>query len=319
MGLLSIGKRRRLQRCAGPRGCFAVLAVDHRNNLRQALNPNDPDSVPDKALIVFKDDVIRALAPAATAVLLDPELGAAQVIKSGSLPGSAGLIVAIEQTGYDGDRFSRISRLLPGWSPERMERLGADGVKLLVYYHPDAPAASQIEVLVEEVAAGCMAADVPLFLEPLSYSAASSLPGLAAQGKSRLVVQTARRLTAIPGVDVLKAEFPIDVSAVSDEAAWADACRELTRASRVPWVLLSASVSYDTYLRQVVVAAQAGASGVAVGRAVWKEALGLQGAARRKFLDTVARERMERLAALCEALATPWIEYDNPGREGPER
>ena len=40
----------------------------------------------------------------------------------------------------------------------------------------------------------------------------------------------------------------------------------MTEVSTVPWVLLSASVSYDIYLKQVRVACEAGASGVMAGR-----------------------------------------------------
>ena len=86
----------------------------------------------------FKRAVVRALAPVATGTLLDPEIGAAQCIADGSLPGSAGLIVAIEATGYDGPSTARISRVLDGWSVEKAKRMGASAAKLLVYYHPEA-------------------------------------------------------------------------------------------------------------------------------------------------------------------------------------
>jgi tagatose-1,6-bisphosphate aldolase len=43
-------------------------------------------------------------------------------------------------------------------------------VKLLVYYHPDAPNADEQERLVADVAAACQAADIAVFLEPLSFS-----------------------------------------------------------------------------------------------------------------------------------------------------
>jgi tagatose-1,6-bisphosphate aldolase len=131
-------------------------------------------------------------------------------------------------------------------------------------------------------------------------------PRLSPQERRRVVVETARRLTAIPGVDVLKAEFPLDVAAVPDETEWLAACCELTDGSCVPWVLLSAGVDFETYLRQAVMAASAGASGVAVGRAVWREAAELSVEARDAFLSTVARERMARVTALCQALARPW-------------
>jgi tagatose-1,6-bisphosphate aldolase len=98
-----------------------------------------------------------------------------------------------------------------------------------------------------------------------------------------VVVETARRLV-VPGVDVLKAEFPLDITAEPQERIWAEACSELTAASPVPWVLLSASVDFETFLRMLTVACQSGASGVAVGRAVWQEAAGLTGEKRLAFL-----------------------------------
>lgn len=126
------------------------------------------------------------------------------------------------------------------------------------------------------------------------------------------MIETARRLTRL-GCDVLKAEFPLDITTQTDEGVWMEACSELSAASAVPWVLLSASVDYDTYLRQVTIACQQGASGVAVGRAVWKEAPTLSGQARQEFLTQVALPRMERVTVLCDELASPWFDlYQGP-------
>jgi hypothetical protein len=47
------------------------------------------------------------------------------------------------------------------------------------------------------------------------------------------VFSLARHLI-VPGVDVLKAEFPLDISVESDERAWRSACEELSQVSRVP-------------------------------------------------------------------------------------
>jgi tagatose-1,6-bisphosphate aldolase len=88
-----------------------------------------------------------------------------------------------------------------------------------------------------------------------------------------------------------------------------DACEEISSASVTPWILLSAAVDYETFLRQVTVACNAGASGIAVGRAVWKEAVMMTGDDRMKFLRTVARHRMSRLTSLCHALAKPYTDF----------
>lgn len=195
--------------------------------------------------------------------------------------------------------------MLPGWGAEKAKRLGATAAKLLVYYHPDAPMANDMEKLVREVAADCDKHDLPLFLEPLSYSPDLSKKKLSPEERHQVVIETARRLSPL-GADILKAEFPLEVSDGSDDSQWLAACKELSQASAIPWVLLSATAPYELFVRQVTAACEAGASGVAVGRAVWREAATLTGQARLDFLRNTAYDRMARITALCNALAHPW-------------
>lgn len=74
---LSIEKLRGLQQISSARGTFTALALDHRQNLRKA----NPAFVADAELSRFKLAVTAELAPYATAVLLDPEVSAAQAAK----------------------------------------------------------------------------------------------------------------------------------------------------------------------------------------------------------------------------------------------
>ncbi|MBN1265238.1 MAG: tagatose 1,6-diphosphate aldolase [Anaerolineales bacterium] len=301
----TVGKLRGLAQCATRRGTFAMLALDHRGNLRRALNPENSDSVSFEQMVAFKKEVTRSLAPYTSGILLDPEIGGAPAIASGALPGHVGLLMAVEATGYAGDTTERRSRVLPGWSVGKIRRMGASGVKLLLYYHPDAAEARAQEELVREVAETCRFYDLPLFLEPLSFSIDPAQPKLTSDQKRSVVIQTAKNLTPL-GIDVLKAEFPLDVRSSTDETLWKEACEELDAASHVPWILLSAGVEFETYLRQVQAACRAGASGVLAGRAIWKEAADLSGQARMDFLTCTAAERMQRITALCDALAKPW-------------
>ena len=64
-------------------------------------------------------------------------------------------------------------------------------------------------------------------------------------------------------------------------------------------------MDYESYLRQVLVACQEGAAGIAVGRAVWQEAVGLKGSKRSAFLQTNACERLAQLTELCSRNARP--------------
>ena len=133
MTFLSIGKFRGLQQISSKRGTFTCLALDHRQNLRKA----NPAFVDDAELSRFKLDVTKALAHRATAVLLDPEVSAAQAISARAIPSSVGLVVAVESTGYTGDATARHAQVIPGWNVEKAKRMGASAIKLLVYYHPN--------------------------------------------------------------------------------------------------------------------------------------------------------------------------------------
>jgi tagatose-1,6-bisphosphate aldolase len=302
MKTLSIGKLRGLQACASPRGTFTCLALDHRQNLRKA----NPAFVADAELSRFKLEVTAELAPDATCVLLDPEVSAAQAIAAGKLPGDKAFVLAVESTGYGGEATARKGQVIPGWSVEKAKRMGASMIKLLVYYHPDSPTAAEAEAFTAQIAAECVKYDLGLMLEPLSYSLSEAK--LASDEKRYVVVETARRLTPIPGLDVLKAEVPLATDDI-DEARLAAACAEVSAASVTPWILLSAAVTFETYQRQIIAACQAGASGIAVGRAVWQEAVQLSGQPRLEFLRSTARERLQRLNALCVALAKPYTDF----------
>ena len=298
------GLRRGLDACATPRGVFTVLALDHRQNLRKEIRPDDPESVSIDQMAELKGDVVRALAPRVSGVLLDPEFGAPRCIADGSLPGGVGLIVAIEATGYEGPPTARRSRVLDGWSVAKAKRMGATAAKLLIYFHPESATATAQEDLVAEVEEDCRRHDLPLFLEPITHSIDASVPVLTGEDRRRVVIESARRLTAVGG-DVLKVEFPYDAS-VTDEGRWADACAELDDASPLPWVLLSGGVDDATFERQVGFACRAGASGVLVGRSVWAEATRHSGPDRSRFLATEAVERLARLVGTIEAHGRPW-------------
>ena len=299
---ITIGKLRGLQQISSKRGTFTCLALDHRQNLRKA----NPAFVSDVELSRFKLEVTSILAPRATAVLLDPEVSAAQAIVERALPHEVGLIVAVESTSYTGDTTARHAQIIPGWNVEKAKRMGASAIKLLVYYHPDSPTAKEIEAFTSNIAEECTKHDLVLMLEPLSYSLNENKK-LSSEEKRYVVVETAKRLTPLK-VDILKAEFPLDINE-KDESKWANACKKISSASVTPWILLSAAVDYETFVRQVVVACNMGASGIAVGRAVWQEAVTMTGVERSEFLRKVAHPRLSRLTSLCHALAKPFTDF----------
>ncbi len=300
-----------MQQCSTPRGGLAILALDHRHNLREALNPSDPAAVSAEEMITFKQDVTRLVSPAATAVLLDPEYGIGNAIVQRNIPGGVGLLAALEETGFIGESTARSGHMVENWSVEKACLAGANAVKLLVYYHPASRTAAEMEALVQQTAEECQKLAMPFFVEALTYSILAADAKLTSKERRKAVIESAARLTAT-GADVFKAEFPLDISVEKDEKAWYEACAELTQASQVPWVLLSASVPFEVYLHQLTVACEAGASGAAVGRAVWAEAVHMQNRRRQDFLGGSAHVRMQRVTAVCAALARPWSDVLAP-------
>lgn len=305
---LTVGKMRGLQQIADENGRFIMTAMDHRGSLEKSLCGTSGDDCY-RLMTEFKTDLCRALAPASSAVLLDPIYGAAQAISRGALPGDTGLLVSVEATGYEGDKTARVTRLLDGWGVEKIKRLGASAVKMLVYFRPDSGDLARRQLTtVEKTALECRKYDIPFLVEPVSYP----LDGEAAEDygakKTEIVTATAEKMTALP-IDVLKAEFPADMKLIMNDDALLDACRALDTASRTPWVILSAGADFDVFRRQVELACRAGASGFLGGRAIWQEAVEINDRTeRRRFFETTGLERLEELIRLTRLYGRPWQE-----------
>lgn len=310
------GKYRHLVQCSSPTGHFNLLALDHRGNLLNSLNQTAGHLLSDAEFTQFKREVMQYLLPAATGVLTDPDYGFAPALNiDNDINIRIGLLAPLEVTDYSLHASRRVTEFIEGWSVAQIKRAGASGVKLLLYYHPDAANAAQQRALVRQVVAQCTEQDIPFFLEPITYSLDFEKP-LSSPELRQIVIENARTFSAM-GIDVLKSEFPLDVQQEPDESAWRAALEALNVACRVPWTLLSAGVEYTIFRRQAELACRAGASGVIVGRAVWAEAVALSGDARTEFLRTVARQRMEELSVICTEHAASWHQRISPPKLTP--
>ena len=318
---ISIGKLRGLQQLADSRGMMTMCAIDHRGALKRALNEKNPDAVSYQDMVDFKLDLCQAVAPFASAILLDPEYGAGQAIAAGLLPGPKGLLVSLEKSGYTGDSTARITELLPGWGVKKARKMGASAVKLLIYFRPDLKdiASKQLD-LVAGLADQCLEEDIAFLVEPVSYPIekeriiqGGTSSKKFAEIKPGLVIETARQITALP-IDVLKAEFPADIKFEQDEGKLLGLCQELNRASRLPWVLLSAGVDFESFRKQVKIACKAGASGFLAGRALWQEGAQIRSRDERmKFFQNTAAPRLKELAEVADRYGKPW--YSRLGAE----
>lgn len=297
--LLSIGKYRALQRASTVDGIFNVLAIDHMDSLKRALNSESPNSVTDKQMVRIKQEVVSHLSADISGTLLDPVYGAAQMI-SQDLSKHVGLLVELEKADYSMQPLPLAVDIRPNWSVEKIKRMGADGVKLFYYYDPDnIDLCRKQDATIQAVVNDCTKYDIPLYAEPI-------VTNVDAENRQRKVVESAKRTNDL-GADILKVEFPIDASVNTNLADWESACEALNDAVDKPWVLLSAGVDFEVFCKQVEIACKAGASGFIVGRAVWGDACKIDNTTERiEWLETIGTERIQCLNDIANQYATSW-------------
>jgi tagatose 1,6-diphosphate aldolase len=307
--MLTIGKIRGLQQISTPDGIFAICAMDHRESLKSMIGTVHRGGVSYQDMVDRKLELCETLAPYSSAVLLDPNYGVAQCIAGGVLPGRTGLLISTEASGYLGSPQRRRTAFQEGWSVEKIRRLGGSGAKLLLHYRPDLPdIAAYQRAIVSSLAEECLKYDLLCVVEPKLYPIEGEQEHQPpfSERKPELVIQTAKQISSL-AIDVLKAEFPIDVSQLNDEAVALAFCCQLDEVSLTPWVILSAGVDFNSFCREVKLACQAGASGFLAGRAIWQEAGGIDKREdRMSFLSTVAVDRMKRLVDIATKHAVPW-------------
>jgi tagatose-1,6-bisphosphate aldolase len=274
---------------ASTRGIFRILALDHRDALRNAFRRAGALEVTTETMLAVKSRIAAVLGRVATGILLDPDA------IPDSRPTGTGLLVPLEEQGHETLEVGRLNHLLDHFGPAEALALGADGCKLLLYYRADhrATAFRQWE-LVERVSEQCHREGLPLVLEPLVYRLDGEDDNGYRQAFPDLVVAAAQDLAAC-GADLLKLQFPTG----ANEGA---TCALLTQAAwPLRWALLGGSeVDRSTFASQLEIACRAGASGFIAGRALWGGALGLSASDQEAWLLTEALPLFERLSGIAE-------------------
>jgi tagatose-1,6-bisphosphate aldolase len=305
-----LGKLRRLQRITDTEGFIRVAAIDHPENYL-ALFDADISRVTAAEVVQSKLELLAAMAPECTAVLVDPVWSFGQGVLSAVIPPYVGMISGLEQLAYSPAGFGTETVTRENWTVGTLARLGADAAKLVVFYRAELAdvSASQRE-LVSHLAAECAQHQVPLVVEPLWYPLeGESLDDPAVRSARVEAIVESAAMFAQHGADVMKVEFPgyVDTEASREQAA--DACRRLDDAVHTPWVLLSASATYEQFREQLRIAAESGACGFMAGRAIWGDGVGRYDEARRA---AGARNAAARLRELRDVLRTHGRGWQHP-------
>ena len=324
---LSEGKIKHLNALSNKNGVIAAAAMDQRGSLRKAIAKakNAPeDQVSNEMMQEFKETVSRILTPHASAILLDPEFG---LPAAKARAKNAGLLLAYEESGYDNTKPGRLPDLLPHLSAKRIKDLGADAVKILIYYSPfEKEDVNDIKhAFIERVGAECEHNQIPFFLEFVGYDPqGGDEKGLEYAKKKPDVVIKSMEEFGKPQyhVDVLKVEVPVNAQYVlgssiyRGEAAYSrqqalDLFRKAADVAQKPFIYLSAGVDNAQFVESLNMAAEAGTdySGVLCGRATWEDGIPVYATQGVKALeDWLSNEGVKNINAVNDAIkpAKPW-------------
>lgn len=324
---LSEGKTKHLNALSNDRGIIAAAAMDQRGSLRKSIASAKgvpQDQVNDDMMAEFKVAVSKILTPHASAILLDPEFG---IPAAKARAKTAGLLLAYEESGYDNTKPGRLPDLLPHLSAKRIKDLGADAVKILIYYSPfEKQDVNDIKhAFIERVGAECEACDVPFFLEFVGYDPqGGDEKGLEYAKKKPEVVMGSMQEFGKPQykVDVLKVEVPVNAEFVQGSSVYKgqtaysrqqalEFYRKAAEIAQKPFIYLSAGVGNAQFVESLRMAAEAGTdySGVLCGRATWKDGVPIYAKQGVKALeDWLSDQGVKNINAVNEAIqpAKPW-------------
>ncbi|MFI5614839.1 hypothetical protein [Amycolatopsis sp. NPDC051903] len=249
----------RATRLANPGGSFTMVSVDHRESLRTLMAAGAPlRTVPDERLCRFKAEAVAALAPHASAILVDSRYGLVNGPRAG-IPAGTRFVLAVDRLVQEPGGPVTRGELAEEATVDFLGRVRPDAIKLLVLFRPGRPDPRRDETVARFVDLG-RRCGVPTLLEGMVRCPEPE--------RDVAVHEAAVTLTAA-GPDLYKAEIPGyrkgDVSAVARLSA------ELTRELTVPWVVLSSGVVPTDYPAAVLEACRGGAAGFLAGRAIWHD------------------------------------------------
>jgi tagatose-1,6-bisphosphate aldolase len=285
-------------------GTFAVVAMDQRNTLKRMFAAVGHENPSEEELRGVKEDVITALAPAASAFLLDPTYGVPALhAVSDSLGQVPGVLVAAEPSSRGSYHGEPRASLAPGQDARWVLDQGGSASKFLVQLRADRQPTDGVDLAAEaldvvlELIEDCRATGVPSVVENLIYP----LPGeeaLTPERRADAIIESAIALDALKP-DLLKLEYP----------GSPEACRRLADALTVPWAVLSAGVGFDEFADVLRISCdEGGASGFIAGRAVWKDAVGMPAGPRLEHLREEGLRRLEGCLGAIQDRARPWTE-----------
>jgi tagatose 1,6-diphosphate aldolase len=249
---------------------YLMAALDHRGSLKKYLND-------DNQITEFKRKLIEAIGKKTSGLLLDVNFGL-PAFKSTAI--KKPYLLAIEKSGYQESNNDRYNEL--EFEVSRLKQLGAAGIKLLLYFHPQSTTKDHQLIIAHQVLDQCQKESLPLFLEIVTYQKNQD------EKKSALIFESLK-IFLEKGIRpaVFKLEFP-----GSFESA-----KQLTNlVSPTPWILLTQGDQYPVFVEKLKQAIAGGAVGFLAGRSLWQDYFTIDD--KEKFLKETFINRFEEISSI---------------------
>lgn len=253
-----------------------MLALDHRGSIKKLINSENPDSVSDNDVIKLKEEIINSVKDQMSGLLVNEVSEILKQVQDDNIP----YLLPVERSGFVGDKGGRINEL--EYSVAQVKKMGAKGVKLLVYFNPDDENSHLQLATANHVLKSCKDENVPMFLEVVTYG--DDGKSLGGEGVLRSLN---RFIDAGVVPDVWKLEYP----------GSEDYCQKVTElVDGTPWILLTRGDTFDVFVEELKIAVGNGCIGFLAGRALWQEVCTLKGEEKNKFLNVVLPERFKKIS-----------------------
>ena len=274
---LSPGKLQGMKRLSDKNGIFKMTAVDQRPPIKKPIAEFlKTQEAPWVEVAKFKSLLIESLQDSSSALLLDPHFAIPSSMDI--LDSKKGLVVTLEDSIFSDTKGGRISSSIDHWSVSKIKRMGADAVKVLAWYRPDADrkVLQAQQDYVQKVGEECCKYDILFLFEllvyPLSKDKHQTKDYVEMKNKkTEHVLKSVEEFSNHKyGVDVFKLESPVNASEISNNDI--NAFNEMGKLAGRPWVMLSAGAGKEDFKNVLELAFKAGCSGFLAGRAIWLDA-----------------------------------------------
>ncbi len=319
---LSPGKLLGMKRLSDDNGVFKMLAVDQRPPIKNLIIEKlSVDEAPWEEVANFKKLLVETLQDFSTAILLDPHFAVPRSMDT--IHPRKGIIITLEDSNYDENKHGRISKNIDHWSVSKIKKMGADAVKVLAYYRPDAHESilKLQKDYIQKIGEECKNFDILFLLELLVYPLASdkfqTKEYIEMKGKNPTHVLDSVKEFSHPkyNVDVFKLESPVNPKTIKDRDI--EVFRELGKIAQRPWVMLSAGANKDDFKKVLDFAYKSGCSGFLAGRAIWLDAFNHypDWAKVKLELGNGACDYSKEISLLAEKNANPWYSHQSLNEE----